>query len=146
MSKRRASISLKRDAAIEAHRVILGNEKLVYVLVAEKKLQYRSGRSSIVYVGTTKNGRARIAQSVATRAARILSFPGVRSFEARIVTCVGRQRVKMWLKLERALLLAFRDLFGEVPRCNLHGAKIRETDEFEYFRKERLRRIVEDIS
>jgi len=146
MATRRASISLKREAALTAKRVFLGHEKLVYVLIADRKLDYPDGRSRIAYIGTTKLGGARIAQSVATRAEAILNLHGVTSFEARTVTCRPRQRVKMWRKLERALLLYFRELFGQVPRCNVHGKNFTETDEFDYFARNRLKTVIEDLS
>src|SRR5258706_126350 len=125
---RRASVSLKRETALTAKRVILGHDKLVYVLVADRKLDYPDGRSRIAYIGTTKLGGARIAQSVATRAEAILNLHGVTSFEARIVTCRPRQHVRMWHKLERALLLQFRNMLGEVPRCNIQGKNFTEVD------------------
>ena len=146
MPVRRASVSLKRHPALLARRIILRHEKLVYILVADRKLNYENGRSKVVYIGTTKLGGARIAQSVATRAESILTRHGVMEFEARTVTCRGRQRVKMWRKLERALLLMFKEVFDEIPKCNIHGKNYRETDEFEYFAKSRLKRVLEDVS
>ena len=143
---RRASISLKRDPALEATRISLGKDRLVYVLVADKKLKYKKGRSSIAYIGTTKTGIARVAQSVAVKAEGILSQRGIRTLRARILTCKPRQRVKMWHKLERAALLSFRQHFGELPRWNIKGSKMKETDEFEYFQSSRLIRILEDLS
>lgn len=146
MAVRRASVSLKREPALVARRIILHKDKLVYVLVANKKFDYEKGRSSIVYIGTTKKGGARIAQSVAFRSKEILELRGVTEFEARIITCKPRQRVKMWHKLERALLLSFKEKFGEVPQCNIQGKNIEEVDEFNYFTKSRLKRILEDLS
>lgn len=146
MPVRRSNVSLKRDAALVARRIILRDEKLVYVLVANKKLQYKSGRSAVVYIGTTKNGGSRIAQSVATRAKRILGLHGVTEFQARTVSCKPRQRVKMWHKLERAMLLCFKEMFGQVPECNVHGKNLSERDEFSYFSRTRVKRVLEDLS
>ncbi len=144
--KRRLRLSLKRDEAIKATRVSIGKEKLVYLLVADKKLKYSTGKSRIAYIGTTKKGVSRIAQSVAARAEDILSLRGVRAFHARVVTCPPRQKVRTWHKLERALLLEFRRAYGEVPLCNSHGSKIKETDEFTYFRKAGVAAIIEELS
>jgi len=141
----RLSISLKRDEALRATRVTIGKLRLVYVLVADKPQRYREGRSRIVYIGTTKKGVARVAQSAAARAEEILSLHGVRAFEARIVTCSPRQNVATWRKLERALLLGFRERFGQVPRCNSHGKKMRVTDEFGYFAKKRILSIIDEL-
>ncbi len=145
--KRRLTVSLKRDPAIIASRVALGNEKLVYVLVADKRLRYPKGKSRIAYIGTTQNGASRIASSVAARAPKILAIRGVRSFEARVLTCTPRRNVKTWRVLERAVLLAFREEFGEIPRCNSQGKRMRERDEFDrYFRRARIRGIIHDLS
>jgi hypothetical protein len=123
-------------------RVTLGNEKLVYVLLADRQLRYLRGWSRVAYVGTTKNGVSRIAGSVAARSAKILRLHGVNELQVRILTCRPRQRVKTWRKLERGVLLAFRDTYGEVPRCNGQGRRMKETDEFEYFRKKRIQSIL----
>lgn len=131
---------------MEATRVSIGKSKLVYILCADRRIKYAGGRSRIVYVGTTKRGIRRVAGSVARRADDILQLRGVRRFHARIVTCRPRQRVKTWLVLERALLLEFRKRFGEPPKCNTHGKKIRERDEFDYFRRKRIATILDDLS
>jgi hypothetical protein len=143
---RKLAVSLKRDEALRATRVSVGRSKLVYLLVADKKLKYKRGKSRIAYIGTTKKGVARIAQSVAARAEDILSLHGVRTFHARIVTCRPRQRVATWKKLERALLLRFRDRFGEVPKCNSQGGKMKPTDELNYFAPARLTNVIDELS
>ncbi len=146
-AKRRLSVSLKRDPAMTATRVSVGNQKLVYVLVADHRIRYESGRSRIAYIGTTQNGASRIASSIAARAPDILAIHGVRSFTARIVTCQPRQNVKTWRVLERALLLAFRAQFGEVPACNTQGKRMRERDEFDwFFKRTRIDDIILDLS
>jgi hypothetical protein len=143
---RRLSLSLKRDEALRATRVSAGKSKLVYVLIADKRLKYPNGKSRIAYIGTTKKGISRISQSVAARADEILSLHGVRSFHARIVICTPRQHVKTWLKLERALLVIFRELFGDVPRCNSHGSKMKETDVFRYFARTAVTNVIGELS
>ncbi|MHB8405613.1 MAG: hypothetical protein ACYDCJ_09340 [Gammaproteobacteria bacterium] len=143
---RRLKLSLKRDEALRATRVSVGKNKLVYVLVADKRLKYKDGKSRIAYVGTTKKGVARIAQSVAARADGILSLHGVRTFHARVVTCKPRRNVETWKKLERALLLKFRELYGEVPKCNSHGKKMKVIDEFRYFGKTGVENVIEELS
>jgi len=145
--KRRLAVSLNRDPAMGATRVSIRRTKLVYILVADKRLRYETGKSRIAYIGTTQNGASRVATSVAARAYDILSIRGVRRFDARIVTCTPRPRVKTWRKLERALLLEFRELFGEPPWCNTHGKRLREQDEFDrYFQRARIRNILHDLS
>jgi hypothetical protein len=124
----------------------LGANKMVYVLVQDRKHQYRNGRSSVVYIGTTKNGRDRIAQSAAYRADAIFGGRGVREFRARVITCRPRQNVRTWVKLERALLLTFRDMYGQVPALNIHGKRIKALDELRYFRDDRLRFILGELA
>lgn len=144
MAKRRLSVSLKKQPALRVSAISIGNEKLCYLLVADKKIKYANGRSRIVYIGTTKNGLTRISQSVAARAESVLSIHGVTEFKARVVTCQSRRRVKTWHKLERALLLEFKELYGVVPRCNTKGDKMTETDEFTYFSRSKIRMVIED--
>jgi hypothetical protein len=98
-AKNRLTVSLKRQPAFTATRVTIGKDKLVYVLVADKRLSYEEGKSRIAYIGTTKNGASRVASSVAYRAQEILELHGVRSISARIITCKPRQGVETWRKL-----------------------------------------------
>lgn len=126
-------------------RVTLHSDKMVYVIVANKKFRYRWGRSPIVYIGTTKKGTGRMAQSAARLTDEVLSKYGVKSFDVRMITCRPRNRVRTWIKLERALLLEFRKMYGNVPEFNIQGKSIRETDEFRYFREDRVRDILQDI-
>ena len=81
----------------------------------------------------------------AQRAELILSGFGVKKVVARIVTCAPRQKVKTWIKLERAMLLSFRAEFGSVPVCNSHGKQMKETDEYEYFARDAVRNLVRDL-
>jgi hypothetical protein len=138
-------VSLKRGAPILVNRLDLGRGRLVYVLVASRSQNYRHGRSRIVYIGTTAAGMKRIATSAAHFADKILALHGVREFEARIVTCQGRRNVKSWHKLERALLLQFREMYGEIPFCNTQGVRMIEQDEFRYFRRDRIRSIITEL-
>jgi hypothetical protein len=143
---RRLTVSLKRDPALTATRIAIGKSKLVYLLVTDKRLRYSKGRSRIAYIGTTKRGIGRVAGSAAHRAADILALRGVRSFTARIVTCPPRQKIATWTKMERALLITFRERFGDVPHCNSHGKKMRPRDVFQFFQKRRLLTIIDELS
>ncbi len=144
--QRRLNLSLKAGHALEVTRIAIGSEKLVYVLLADKKFTYGYGRkSTIAYIGTTKKGVARIAESAAKYAQQVLLERGVRRVTARIVTCAPRRRVKTWLKLERALLIQFRSEYGRVPWWNSQGAKLTEEDEFRYFSREALRNLLQRL-
>lgn len=52
----------------------------------------------------------------------------------------------MWHKLERAVILVFKEEFGHIPECNVQGKNFVETDEFRYFTRARIRHILEDLS
>ena len=146
MTLRRIQLSLHRDHAMHATRVSIGKSKLVYVLVADKRLKYQNGKSRIAYIGTTKKGTSRIAQSVAARAEDILNLRGVRAFHARVVTCKPRRNVRTWHYLERGLLITFKESFGEVPMCNSHGKNMKRSKEFAYFSEAGLREVIEELS
>jgi len=126
---------------MQVNRVSIGKKKLVYLIVVKKPLRYPWGRSRIVYIGTTKKGVARIAQSVAARAEAVLTLYGVREFIVRIVTCLPRSNVKTWDKLETSLLITFRAMYGSLPKCNTKPK--RAGDVFDYFKRERLERVLE---
>jgi len=143
---RRLSISLREEPALQATRVALGKNRLVYALVVNRRFKYARGKSKVAYIGTTRVGAKRVAHSVALKADDILQLRGVRSMTARIITCRPRQRVKTWLKLERALLIVFKETYGAVPRCNSHGKKMKARDEFEYFARARVRAVLEELA
>lgn len=143
----RLKISLKSKPALTMRRVALEHERLVYVICADRKLRYINGQfSQIAYIGTTKNGVSRVASSAAHRSWDVLWSHGVQSLDVRIVTCRPRQGFKSWLKLERALILAFREKFGEPPMCNVQGRRMKLGDEFDRFAFSRLNAIIDTLS
>jgi hypothetical protein len=87
-------VTLSRAEALYVHRIVTGKSKLVYFIIADKRLDYQTGRSRIAYIGTTENGSSRVASSAAHRAEEILSWRGVYSLHTRIITCRPRQHVK----------------------------------------------------
>jgi hypothetical protein len=128
-------------------RVALEHERLVYVICADRKLRYPNGLySHIAYIGTTKNGISRVATSAAYRSWDILWSHGVQSFDVRLVTCRGRQGFRSWCRLERAMLIAFREMFGGIPLCNTQGNGFKEQREFDTFRRARIDQIIRDLS
>lgn len=143
---RRLPVSLHRGAAVSVSRVGISNgDKLVYVILANRKLNYALGRTRVAYIGTTTRSIARLAVSAAYRAPEILGLRGVTEFEVRVISCQPRRNVRTWAKLERALLLTFREMYGEIPHCNKQGIRMKERDEFVYFRPRRLRQILDDL-
>jgi hypothetical protein len=130
---------------MQVTRLAVGGEKLVYAIAVGRTQKYRYGRSRVVYIGSTGGGIDRIATSAAQKAREVLRLHGVDDFEVRVITCRGRRRVKTWRKLERALLLMFRQQYGEIPHLNRQGKGIRETDEFKIFARERIRKVVDEL-
>jgi hypothetical protein len=126
-------------------RAALVAERLVYVLVADKRLRYAEGRSRIAYIGVTTRGHLRIAESVAHRSRRLLELRGVRSFEVRVVTCRARRNVETWRELERALIVSFREQFGEVPLCNSQGKRMGARRVFEIFTRRRVDAVLDEM-
>jgi hypothetical protein len=144
LTMRKLNISLKSEI-LRITRINLTSERLVYVLVANKQFSYTHGKSPIVYIGTTQKGIKRIAESAAHHADDILGRHGITEVSARVVTSKGRKHVKTWLKLERAMLLSFREKYGRVPELNKSGKKIQEKDEFKYFSHTAIRNIFEKL-
>lgn len=145
MAKRRLNVNLARKPAMTVTRVSIGNTKLVYVILAQRRLKYPWGHSRIAYIGTTKNGMARFAQSAAAKAEAVLNLHAVREMEVRLVTCGCRKNVRSWLKLERVMLLMFREKFGDIPICNSAGKNMRWKDEDDYFSRKRIDAILEAL-
>lgn len=143
---KRLQISLGKEKAIEIHRAAHRAEHLVYIAVANKKLRYKNGQSRIGYIGTTKRGAERIASSAARRSSTLFQEHGVKTLSFYIVTCTARQKIPAWRKLERALLLVFREKFGEIPVGNINGHGMKWTDELDYFTERRLRTVIDKYS
>lgn len=147
MAKRRLSVSLHREPALIADRVTVGKDKLVYVIIADKRLSYPNGNSKIVYIGTTKKGISRVAASAALKVNEALKkYSGIKKLTVRIVTCKPRQKVRTWFALERALLTAFRLRYGKLPKSNLKGEKLNPDVVFTLFARKRMGEIIDDLS
>lgn len=138
----RLTIKSHSSPAMTITREAVKSDKLVYIAVANKAIQYPHARSRIVYIGTTRNGAHRMAASAAAKAQEMLDLHGVRELQFYPVTCKSRQNVRTWRKLERGLLLAFKHLYGRVPQCNTQGKNMVWTDELGYFTRGRLDGVI----
>lgn len=143
---RKLSVRASKTPAITITRAAVRERRLVYVAVANKKIFYAKGSSKIVYIGMTKKGANRIAASAANKAVDMLPIHGITCLMFYVVVCEGRQRVPSWRRLERALILTFKDKFGEPPRCNMHGKKMIWTPKDNYFTKTRLANVIDTYS
>ena len=143
---RKLRIRAAGKPAVVIHRSAIQRDRVVYIAVANKPSKYPHGRSRIVYIGTTKAGASRIAASAAGKARELLGLHGDTHLEFHVVSCLPRQKVQTWRKMERGLLLCFRERFGEIPKCNRQGKRMKWRDELKYFTEARLRSIVERYS
>ena len=97
----------------------LWSKKMVYVILADKRIEYPHGRSRVIYIGTTKRGSRRPATNAADKAMKAFNeLRGVKNIHVRILTCQARQSVKTWEELESALLVTFKYLYGRLPQFN----------------------------
>ncbi|TAK54741.1 MAG: hypothetical protein EPO24_12920 [Bacteroidetes bacterium] len=86
---------LSPKAAVTITRSAIKNDKLVYIAIANKPMDYNDGkRSRIVYIGTTQAGAKRIAQSAASKAENLLKEHGVKSLDFYTVSSKLRQGLK----------------------------------------------------
>jgi hypothetical protein len=124
------------------------SKHLVYVVRADRKTSYPDGRSRIVYIGETKRGNRRAVASAAGVARQTFGFlRGFRQIDVYPLTFRGKQSVKMWEVLEHDLLSMFKYKSGRVPRYNSQGkGKGFAVDRIKYFRRERLKNIIESLS
>jgi hypothetical protein len=142
---RRLSVMVKWPPAVSVTRLPGSPSKLCYVVTANKIVAYSSGRSKVVYIGATEEGLGRLVTTVAARSEEIFASHDLTHFDAHVVTCKSVPRIETWRKLERALLIMFRELYGQPPLFNRHGGGIQEEDEFTYFTRERIRNVLEDL-
>ncbi|MGD0168715.1 MAG: hypothetical protein ABSE54_03220 [Smithella sp.] len=143
---KKLKIKFDNKPSIIIHRTAVHNDKLVYIARANKKIKYPSHeKSRIVYIGTTKKGAKRIASSAALRGEQLLYEYGIKHLEFNIVTCTGRTGVETWKKLERALIIRFRERFGIPPKANKSGKFWRKDKKILYSEK-RLDQVIDALS
>lgn len=143
---KKLTIRSYRKPAVVINRSAVATKRLVYIAVANKKRKYTYGRSKIVYIGTTQAGASRVASSAASKAKQLLGLYGVTHLEFHVLSCSARQNVETWKKLERGLLIEFREMYGDIAECNKQGNRMKWRDELTYFTKRRLRSIIQEYS
>jgi hypothetical protein len=141
-NSKKLTIQVAPKPALAISRQAFKAEKLVYLAVVNKPLAYPHSKSRIAYIGTTEVGASRMAASAAHRAKSLFALHGVKTLYFHVVTCAPRQKVNTWKKLESGLILAFKHLYGEVPRCNIQGKRKKWADELEYFTIKRLESVL----
>ena len=143
---RKLPVKFGKEPSFIINRTAFRDNKLVYIARANKKLRYRLGRSRIAYIGTTRKGARRIASSAASKGEALLYQHGIKHLELHVVVCGKVQGVKTWKKLERALLIRFRERFGQVPRANKTGKKAHWRNEKKYFTEAKLDKVIDGLS
>lgn len=143
---RNLAIKYRSHASFVIYRTAFRDDKLVYVIRASKKIRYPWGQSRIAYIGTTKKGARRIASSAVSKGEDLLYLFGIKHLELHVVTCGKIRGVETRKKLERALLLRFKERFGGLPRANTAGKKCHWKDEKLYFSEIKLDKVIDGLS
>ena len=141
---RALKIKCSKTALLSVQRSSRWNNRMVYILLANKAFKYASGRRSrIIYIGTTGKGAGRPAASAVDKASDAFSdLHGVKTIDVHIATCRGRKRMKTWEHLESALLATFRDLHYELPIYNKRKGSVRFIEDIRHFRPKALQELV----
>ncbi len=142
---RKLLIKYRSNPSFVIYRTAFRHDKLVYVICSNKRLKYPWGKSRIAYIGTTKKGAKRIASSAVWKGEDLLYQYGIKHLECHIVTCGKIQGAETWKKLERALILRFRERFGATPRANNTGKKCLWRDEKKYFSEQKLDKVIDGL-
>ena len=143
---RKLVVKIGKQPSLIINRTAFRDDKLVYVIRANKKIRYQFGDSRIAYVGTTKKGAKRIASSAVWKGESLLYRYGIKHLEIHIVTCGKIQGVESWKKLERALVIRFREIFGAIPVANNAYKNGRWRDEKKYFSESKLDKVINRLS
>lgn len=143
-----ASISTilnSKTPALVMNRNILKKEQIVYVLIVNKRLNYKNKQSRIIYIGSTKKGSSRVAESIASKGEDALKNHGITKVEAYIFECKAIENKMHWKELETALILKFREIYGEAPKHNIKNAKSKISNQFQHFTNHRLETILKQF-
>ena len=146
MASKVSRIKITKSPVLTISRIALHADQLVYIAQANKALRYPGGTSAIAYIGMTKSGVARIAASAAWQARATLLRRGIRYLDFFVVTAQAKPRVNIPRKLERALLLRFKERFGSVPIGNKQGNGMRWHDELAFFTHAKLDKVLDAYS
>ena len=142
MALRKTRPKVHSEPAITITRTAYAASELVYVAYANKPLRYRHGVWRIAYIGTTKHGAWRVAASAVWKAEEVFTRKGVHTLEFWLISAPRQGKHPTYRKLERALLLRFRERFGSIPHANKQGSNLRWRDEYDYFTHAKIDDII----
>jgi hypothetical protein len=138
---------VSKEPCLIINREAFHDDKLVYILVANKKYDYGDGlKSRIVYIGTTKRGADRFAVSAVERGKSILQHHGITQLKVYTVTCKGVRGAKTWRKLEDAFLYNFHEYYSCKPLLNKRRGPKRKEKIDSSFREARIEKIIAHFS
>lgn len=136
---KRLKIKSSKTSLLTITRSSQWNDKMVYILAANKYSKYRNGRSRTIYIGTTKAGAGRPAASAVNKASQAFGkLHGVTTIEVHLATCRPRKAMKTWKYLESSLLETFWNRYFELPRYN----KVKLTPKDGLFRYTALKKFI----
>ncbi len=122
--KERAACYYGRDVAFGEYRTLsekkfnrIPAEPGVYELSLAGKLDYARHKSDVIYIGSSRDLRKRIASYTGNgvKNGRLSEF--LKQHEVYVRFC----RTEQYRRLERELLNNFRNNYGELPKCNSLG-------------------------
>ena len=119
----------------------------LYIFLLSINLMPTSAASlRVVYIGTSKNGATRVAQSSADKGKKYLEDHGIRTLSAYIIAVPGKSKVtKIWKKLEDAMILAFIREYGAKPDANRQVPRGKTELVFKYFSEQDILRILRTL-
>jgi hypothetical protein len=137
-------VRVSKESALTIDRSRMWKKRLVYILVANKKFKYRSGRRShILYIGTTGKGARRPAASAVAKAMAIFGdVRGVKQIGVYLLNSDSRPSVRTWQKLESALLALFCQRYYQLPIENKRRGEYVNEEDIRYFRRDNLVKIL----
>lgn len=140
-------VKYKSNPVMTVRRSHFWARKLVYVVLANKLIKYPEGRSRVIYIGRTKKGEGRPASNAASKSLEAFeNLHGVKFTEVRILVSQKRQNLETWAKLESALLVLFKHLYGKLPQYNKKLEEFHHIEQVErFFSEKRLRFILREF-
>lgn len=145
--KKALRVRVSPESALTVDRSRMWKKRLVYVLVANRRFKYPSGRRTyVLYIGTTGKGARRPAASAVEKAMAIFGdVRGVKQIGVYLLNSGSRRNVRTWEKLESALLAAFWQRYFSLPRENKRRGEYVNEEDIRYFRRDNLVNILRKL-
>lgn len=140
-------VRISKQSVLTIDRSRMWKSRLVYLLVANKKFKYPSGRKThVLYIGTTKKGAKRPAASAVEKAMAMFGdVRGLKQIGIYLLNSESRRNVKTWEKLESALLAVFRQRYFALPNENKKRGEYGNEEDIRYFNPDHLTDILREL-